>query len=72
MSPPPDLMIRKLIEKLADHDPRTRRSAAGALGLNGVRARPAIPALSALLGDDDARVRREAERVLDHLRLMTA
>jgi HEAT repeat protein len=72
MTPQPDLLIRKLIEKLTDRDPRTRRSAAGALGLNGARARPAIPALSALLADDDARVRVEAERVLDHLRMATA
>jgi HEAT repeat protein len=72
ISPQPDLLIRKLIEKLADHDPRTRRNAAGALGLNGARSRAAIPALAALLGDEDARVRMEAERVLDHLRMVAA
>jgi HEAT repeat protein len=72
MSAPPDLLIRKLIEKLADGDPRIRRNAAGALRLHGPRAVPAIPALAALLTDEDPRVRCEAERALDHLRLQAA
>jgi HEAT repeat protein len=70
MSPQPDLLIRKLIEKLTDHDPRTRRNAAGALRLNGIRALAAIPALASLLADEDSRVRMEAERALDHLRMV--
>jgi HEAT repeat protein len=72
MSPQPDLLIRKLIEKLRDRDPRTRRCAAGALGLNGQRALTAVPALAALLNDEDSRVRMEVEKVLDHLRMVTA
>jgi HEAT repeat protein len=66
-TPQPDLLILKLIEKLGDRDPITRRNATGALRLQGVRAVIAIPAISALLGDNDARVRREAERALDDL-----
>jgi HEAT repeat protein len=69
MSPQPDLLIRKLIEKLADCDPRTRRNAAGALRLQGARSRCALPALARLLSDDDSRVRMEAERAIDHLRM---
>jgi HEAT repeat protein len=68
----PDLLILKLIEKLADGDPLIRRNAAGALRLQGSRAVAAIPALSGLLGDLDQRVRNEAERALDHLRLVAA
>jgi HEAT repeat protein len=65
----PDLLILKLIEKLTDHDPWTRRNAAGALRLHGSRAVGAIPALSVLLHDEDCRVRMEAERALDDLRM---
>ena len=68
----PDLLILKLIEKLDDSDPLIRRNAAGALRLQGLRAVAAIPALSALLNDRDSRVRNEAERALDHLRLSAA
>jgi HEAT repeat protein len=68
----PDLLILKLIEKLDDSDPLIRRNAAGALRLQGSRAVAAIPALSALLSDQDSRVRNEAERALDHLRLSAA
>jgi HEAT repeat protein len=64
----PDLLIRKLIEKLNDADPRTRRNAAGALRLHGARAVGAIPALAGLLEDKDSKVRYEAERALDQLR----
>jgi HEAT repeat protein len=65
----PDLLILKLVQKLSDSDPLIRRNAAGALRLQGTRAVAAIPALSALLTDQDVRVRNEAERALDHLRL---
>ena len=68
----PDLLILKLVEKLGDADPITRRNAAGALRLQGSRAVGAIPALSSLLEDQDGRVRREAERAIDHLRLAAA
>jgi len=73
MSPQsPDLLIRKLIEKLTDADARTRRNAAGALRLHGARAVAAIPALDRLLSDEDSRVRMEAERALDRLRSVAA
>jgi HEAT repeat protein len=68
----PDLLILKLMEKLGDTDPLIRRNAAGALRLQGSRAVAAIPALSVLLGDLDVRVRNEAERAIDHLRLVAA
>jgi HEAT repeat protein len=68
----PDLLILKLIEKLHDADPVTRRNAAGALRLQGARAVAAIPAIAALLTDQDQRVRTEAERAIDHLRLVAA
>jgi HEAT repeat protein len=67
-----DLLVLKLIEKLEDTDPVIRRNAAGALRLQGSRAVAAIPALSTLLGDQDPRVRSEAERALDHLKLVAA
>ena len=72
MSPQPDLLICKLIEKLADCDPRTRRNAAGALRLHGARSVSAVPALARLLADEDSRVRMEAERALDQLRMDAA
>jgi HEAT repeat protein len=72
MSPQPDLLICKLIQKLGDDDPRTRRNAAGALRLHGARAVIAIPALSTLLDDADPRVRQEAELALDRLRWAAA
>jgi HEAT repeat protein len=68
----PDLLILKLIEKLSDTNPVIRRNAAGALRLQGPRAIAAIPALSRLLADQDLRVRNEAERAIDHLRLVAA
>ena len=67
-----DLLILKLIEKLGDADPITRRNATGALRLQGLRAVAAIPAISALLTDEDPRVRSEAERAVDHLKLVAA
>jgi HEAT repeat protein len=72
VSTQPDLLILKLIQKLSDSDPLTRRNAAGALRLQGSRAVAAIPALSALLTDQDMRVRNEAERAIDHLKLVAA
>jgi hypothetical protein len=68
----PDLLVLKLIEKLSDTDPIIRRNAAGALRLQGARAVGAIPAISVLLSDQDLRVRNEAERAVDHLRLVAA
>jgi HEAT repeat protein len=68
----PDLLILKLIEKLRDADPITRRNATGALRLQGFRAVAAIPAITALLTDQDPRVRREAERAIEHLKLVAA
>ena len=62
-------LIRSLIDKLADRDPLTRRNAAGALRLHGTRAVPAIPALRALLDDNDFRVRDEVQRALDRLEI---
>ncbi len=72
LSRQPDLLISKLIEKLRDANPITRRNAAGALRLQGARAVPAMSAIAALLTDQDPRVRNEAERALDHLRLVAA
>jgi HEAT repeat protein len=72
MSPRVDLLILKLIQKLADADPIVRRNAAGALRLQGSRAAAALPALAALLTDQDARVRNEAERAIEHLRFSAA
>ena len=68
----PDLLILKLVEKLSDVDPLIRRNAAGALRLQGVKAVAAIPALSTLLMDQDIRVRNEAERAIESLRLVAA
>lgn len=67
-----DTLIRKLIDKLGDGNPVTRRNAAAALRLHGPRALPAIPALAVLLDDEDAHVRREADRALRRLRTVAA
>lgn len=72
MDPRPDLLILKLMEKLSDADPIVRRNAAGALRLQGSRAIAAIPAISVLLTDQDPRVRNEAERAIDLLKLVAA
>ncbi|MEN6457417.1 MAG: HEAT repeat domain-containing protein [Thermoguttaceae bacterium] len=72
MGTQPDLLILKLIEKLRDANPITRRNAAGALRLQGSKAIAAIPAIARLLTDQDPRVRTEAERAVDHLRLVAA
>ena len=63
----PDLLIRKLIEKLSDKDPRVRRNATGALRMQGAKAAAAVPAISRLLNDEDPRVRREAEHAVEQL-----
>jgi HEAT repeat protein len=67
-----DPLIQKLVEKLHDQDPITRRNAAGALRLNGARAAAAAKELSKLLADEDPRVRAEAHRALDRLRSTAA
>ncbi len=72
MSARPDRLIQKLIEMLDDNDPITRRNAAGALRLHGSRAVDALPALGILLIDEDPRVRCEAERAVDRLRMSVA
>ena len=60
------------MQKLNDANPLIRRNAAGALRLQGLRAKAAIPALFLLLKDQDPRVRNEAERAIDHLKLAAA
>jgi len=67
-----DTLIGKLVQRLRDADPVTRRNAAGALRLHGRRAAGAIPDLSRLLADEDARVQAEARRALDRLRRAVA
>lgn len=64
---PDQLLVRKLIEKLSDKDPRVRRNATGALRMQGLKAAVAVPAISRLLNDEDPRVRREAERAIEQL-----
>ena len=61
------LLIRKLIEKLGDKDPRVRRNATGALRMQGTKAAGAVPAISRLLDDADPWVRREAEQAIEQL-----
>jgi HEAT repeat protein len=69
----PDLLlVRKLIEKLSDKDPRVRRNATGALRMQGAKAATAVSAISRLLNDEDPRVRREAERAVEQLSPMPA
>jgi HEAT repeat protein len=68
MATQPDLLIRKLIEKLGDRDPLVRRNAAGALRMQGPRAVEALPALRTLIDDEDPRVRNEAEQAVARLR----
>jgi len=68
----PDLLVRKLIEKLSDKDPRIRRNATGALRMQGEKATVAVPAILRLLNDEDPRVRREAQQAIDELRPVPA
>ena len=72
MSDQLDPLIQKLIARLKHQDPVARRNAAGALRLHGLRASAAIPELTALLTDEDPKVRREAKRALDRLRAAAA
>jgi HEAT repeat protein len=65
-----DTLIARLVGRLADRNPNTRRNAAAALRLNGARAVAAIPALMALLADEDVRVRREAAQAVECLRMV--
>jgi len=66
------LLVRKLIEKLTDKDPRIRRNATGALRMQGSKAVLAVPAILRLLNDEDPRVRREAEQAIEQLGPMFA
>jgi len=68
----PDPLIQKLIARLSDEDPVTRRNAAGALRLHGGRATAAIPELVRLLSDTDPAVQAEAQRALSRLRTAAA
>jgi hypothetical protein len=68
----PDLLVLKLMEKLADRDPRIRRNATGALRMQGPKAVHALAAISRLTDDEDVGVRREAERTLEALRPLPA
>jgi HEAT repeat protein len=67
-----DPLIQKLIGRLKDEDPVTRRNAAGALRLHGPRAAAAVPELTRLLTDEDPKVREEARRALQRLRVAAA
>jgi len=68
-----DALIQKLIDRLGDYDPAVRRNAAGALRLHGVRAVDAIPALKAVIEDDeDPKVRQEAETAVQRLEAIAA
>jgi hypothetical protein len=59
-----DPLIHKLVNKLDESDPITRRNALGSLRLNGPRAAQAAQAIARMLCDQDPAVRAEAERVL--------
>lgn len=67
-----DPLIEKLMLRLHDQDPCTRRNAAGALRLHGARATAAVEELAKLLADGDLRVRLEARRAIDRLRTAAA
>ena len=56
--------IRALTSALSHNDARMRRSAAEILGRQGPAARPAVPALRRLLGDEDDEVRARANEAL--------
>jgi HEAT repeat protein len=65
---PAAAVIPTLIDALKHCDARVRRAAAEMLGRFGSDARPAIPALRNLLGDDDAEVRiRASDAILSIL-----
>ena len=67
-----DPLIDKLVRRLHDVDPTVRRNAVGSLRLHGERAVCAIPELSRLLADEDAKVRAEVQRALYRLRRAAA
>lgn len=69
---PTDPLIAKLVTKLHDQDPLTRRNAIGALRLHGPRAAETVAELTELLEDPDPRVRLEARRALERLRPLAA
>jgi len=52
--------ILALVDRLKDKDQSVRRTACGALGLIGAKARIAIPTLTEALGDDSESVRKAA------------
>jgi HEAT repeat protein len=72
MSRQPDPLIQKLIARLSDEDPVVRRNAAAALRLHGRRAAIAAAELARLLDDENPRVRAEAQRALNRLRVVAA
>jgi HEAT repeat protein len=55
-----DVLLRQWIERLRDPDPAWRLRAATVLGTLGVRAQQAVPALTGVLNDPSAEVRRMA------------
>ena len=67
-----DALIDKLARRLHDADPVVRRNAVGALRLHGERAAGAIRDISALLSDENDKVRAEAQRALCRLRRAVA
>jgi len=67
-----DMLIQRIVDRLHDPDPITRRNAVAALRLNGQRAAVALTALTALLDDNDPFVRSEVRRTLDLIRSVAA
>jgi HEAT repeat protein len=57
-------VVPALIEALKDKEGDVRRSAAIGLGSFGEQARDAIPALQAVLGDRDTRIREAARNAI--------
>jgi HEAT repeat protein len=64
---PVEELVNLLSDPAARPSARARARAARALGEMRAAARPAIPALFALLSDDDPGVRHEAEQALDRI-----
>ena len=56
-----------LIDQLADDRPVVRQWAAATLGELGAAAQDALPALTALLADRDAKVRDAAQQALERI-----
>ena len=67
-----DTLIQRIVDRLHDPDPTTRRNAVAALRLNGERSMVAMTALNALLDDNDPFVRSEVRRTLDLFRSVAA